>query len=219
MGLSIVAQDNREIFEMSEPPAIDFVIPGMPAETVGSIISPGGVGKSFLALEIALQVATGVDLIGWGKFPVGRAVYCDCENSRIETKRRLCKMYHLISDKNSIQENFSLYYLKGFNLFTKEAIDELILRTAGARLLVLDTFRRLHMESEIDDAKMATIISRLEDVAEITGASILFLHHVNKASAINGHGDLQQAARGSSVLTDNVRFQLNTDFREAITVI
>ena len=49
----------------TEPPALDFVIPGFLSGTVGALYSPGGVGKSFLALEIAASVA-GVDLLGLG---------------------------------------------------------------------------------------------------------------------------------------------------------
>ena len=37
-------------------PEFDFVLPGMLAGTVGSLVSPGGVGKSFLALQLALLV-------------------------------------------------------------------------------------------------------------------------------------------------------------------
>ena len=41
------------------PPPIDYVLPNMVAGTVGAIVSPGGVGKSMLALQLAAQIAGG----------------------------------------------------------------------------------------------------------------------------------------------------------------
>ncbi|MBP4078002.1 AAA family ATPase, partial [Aeromonas sp. MrichA-1] len=35
------------------PPPIDYVLPNMVAGTVGALVSPGGAGKSMLALQLA----------------------------------------------------------------------------------------------------------------------------------------------------------------------
>ena len=49
------------------PPPIDYVLPNMVAGTVGALVSPGGAGKSMLALQLAAQIAGGPDLleVGW----------------------------------------------------------------------------------------------------------------------------------------------------------
>ena len=49
------------------PPPIDYVLPNMVAGTVGAIVSPGGVGKSMLALQLAAQIAGGPDLLDVGR--------------------------------------------------------------------------------------------------------------------------------------------------------
>lgn len=46
------------------PPSIDYVLPNMIAGTVGGLVSPGGTGKSMLALQLATQIAGGPDLLG-----------------------------------------------------------------------------------------------------------------------------------------------------------
>ena len=46
------------------PPPIDYVLPNMVAGTVGALVSPGGAGKSMLALQLAMQIAGGPDLLG-----------------------------------------------------------------------------------------------------------------------------------------------------------
>jgi RecA-family ATPase len=48
----------------TEPPPLDFVLPGFLAGTVGGLVSPGGVGKSTFALELCIAVACSVDAAG-----------------------------------------------------------------------------------------------------------------------------------------------------------
>lgn len=46
------------------PPPLDYVLPNMVAGTVGALVSPGGAGKSMLALQLAAQIAV---LNQWAK--------------------------------------------------------------------------------------------------------------------------------------------------------
>jgi RecA-family ATPase len=80
-------------------------------------------------------------------------------------------------------------------------------RACGRRLMLIDTLRRIHVADENDGGEMAALLGQMERITARTGCSILFLHHTTKAAALNGQGDMQQASRGSSVLTDNIRWQ------------
>lgn len=51
---------------LNQAPELDMVLPGLLNGTVGSIVAPGATGKSWLALEIALNLAAGVDMLGFG---------------------------------------------------------------------------------------------------------------------------------------------------------
>lgn len=51
------------------PPPLDYVLPNMVAGTVGALVSPGGAGKSMLALQLAAQIAGGPDLLEVGELP------------------------------------------------------------------------------------------------------------------------------------------------------
>lgn len=44
-----------------KPAPLDFVLPGLVAGTAAALISPGGTGKSYLGLQLALLVAAGFD--------------------------------------------------------------------------------------------------------------------------------------------------------------
>ncbi|MDR1041045.1 MAG: helicase RepA family protein [Deltaproteobacteria bacterium] len=44
---------------------IGNVFPNFPAGMVGSLISPGGTGKSTLALQLTVSVASGIDMLSF----------------------------------------------------------------------------------------------------------------------------------------------------------
>jgi hypothetical protein len=64
---------------------------------------------------------------------------------------------------------------------------------------------RIHTLDENSNA-MARLVAMLEEIATITKASVLYLHHVSKGSARDGQADQQQAVRGASALVDNPRW-------------
>ncbi len=83
---------------------------------------------------------------------------------------------------------------------------QIIEQCEGARLIVLDTLSRIHSLDENSNGDMARLVAMLEEIATITKASVLYLHHVSKGSARDGQADQQQAARGASALIDNARW-------------
>ncbi|MEI6654741.1 MAG: helicase RepA family protein [Verrucomicrobiota bacterium] len=201
----------------SEPrPKLDFVFPGLLAGTVGSIVSAGGVGKSMLAMQLAANIAGGGDTTGLGWVPAcskpGKAVYMPAEDPEIVLQHRFSCLGDLLSEegKARIIENLRVSAVSGMpNFLSSEWFAEVCRRVEGARILFLDTFRRFHNKDENSSGEMTLVIGALERVAKATGSAVLFLHHTNKGAALNGTGAEQQSARGSSVLTDNVRWQAN----------
>ncbi|WP_438501559.1 AAA family ATPase [Nitrosococcus oceani] len=61
----------------------------MVAGTVGALASPGGAGKSMLALQLAMQIAGGPDLLEVGEFPVGPVIYLPAEDPPAAIHHRL----------------------------------------------------------------------------------------------------------------------------------
>ena len=201
----------------SEPrPILDFVFPGLLAGTVGSIVSAGGVGKSLLAMQLAGNVAgggdtTGLDWVSACTAP-GKAVYMPAEDPEIVLQHRFNCLGDLLTEagKARVAENLHLYSVSGMpNFLCSEWFAEVCRRVEGARILFLDTFRRFHNRDENSSGEMALVIEALERVAKATGAAVVFLHHTNKGATLSGTGAEQQSARGSSVLTDNIRWQVN----------
>ena len=202
-----------------EPPALDFVLPGYVAGSVGSIVAAGATGKTMLALQIAVHVAGGEDTLalegvaGW-KPTSGRVFYLSGEDPADVIAGRVHAIGTYMPDADArarTAENLRIAPLVGYGAridegawrawIEKEATD--------ARLVIIDTLRRFHGADENDGGEMAALLAHLEHICRASNASIVFLHHVSKASALNGAAGEQQASRGSSVLTDNVRWQSN----------
>ena len=193
------------------PPPLDYVLPNMVAGTVGALVSPGGAGKSMLALQLAAQIAGGPDLLEVGELPTGLVVYLPAEDPPTAIHHRLHALgAHLTAEqRQAVAEGLLIEPLIGKcpNIMALGWFDFLKRAAEGRRLVVLDTLRRFHIEEENASGPMAQVIGRMEAIAADTGCSIVFLHHANKGAAMMGTGDQQQASRGSSVLVDNIRWQ------------
>ena len=193
------------------PPPLDYVLPNMVAGTVGALVSPGGAGKSMLALQLAAQIAGGPDLLEVGELPTGPVIYLPAEDPPTAIHHRLHALgAHLSAEeRQAVADGLLIQPLIGSlpNIMAPEWFDGLKRAAEGRRLMVLDTLRRFHIEEENASGPMAQVIGRMEAIAADTGCSIVFLHHASKGAAMMGAGDQQQASRGSSVLVDNIRWQ------------
>lgn len=215
---------------MTAPAEMDFALPGLCAGTVGAIVSPGACGKSLLALQIAVSIATGIDLAGFEsdvfRFKRGKVLYLCAEDPEVILHQRLHEIrkyaerrFGLDADGverfvTSASERLEVRCLLGAfaNLSDAGIRAELRRIAAGCRLIIIDTLRRVHALDESDSGEMARLVSFLEELCSKSfdsgDVSVLFLHHTTKSSSRDG-ADEQQASRGSSVLTDNVRLQYN----------
>jgi hypothetical protein len=83
----------------------------------------------------------------------------------------------------------------------------------GWSCIILDPISRfLGADAETDNAAATQFIALLERLSlELRGnPTVIFGHHMNK-SGVSGVGTDQSAARGSSALTDGVRWQANLE--------
>lgn len=193
-------------------PRINFLLPGMIRGSVGALVAPGGAGKSIFALQLAVWLTSGADLVGFGEAPKDQSVaYLSAEDPLPVLAERLYAMSELLTDhqKQAVEDNLLVMPLDGIrpNLLSPNWITALQGLAEEHDLLILDTLRRFHGCDENSGTEMARLLENLELVASRTGCSVLFLHHTSKAALWNQAGDQQQASRGSSVLTDNVRWQ------------
>ncbi len=194
----------------------DFVMPGLLPKTFGLIVAHGGTGKSMLALDLAISLATGKP-VGSGLFPAGQSgkvVFLGGEENDYMLAHRLRSITPENEvDNPKLNENLILLPMAGESclLISKNGIPtklfhELEAISTGARLIIIDPLRRTHGGDENSSYEMTRFVVLMEKLAKSTGAAVIALHHANRSSQDAGS---QNASRGSSALVDGCRWQLN----------
>ena len=195
----------------TEPPPRDEVLPGLIAGSLGGIIATGGSRKSYFAQQTAAAVAGGPDTLGIAPRVSGRVVLLALEDPKqiIHERNRALARGWPAETVELVHENLEIWPLvgAGANLLNPVFLSWLRLKIEGARLVIIDTMRRIHQLDENDNGEMSALLAILEQFCAELGVTIIFLHHTAKGSA---PGDAQ-ASRGASALTDNARWIIRLD--------
>ncbi|MDE2375084.1 MAG: AAA family ATPase, partial [Hyphomicrobiales bacterium] len=189
----------------------------------------GGLGKSYLALDLALQIAAGVagleqvrKILG-GRIAVeGTAAVVTAEDSfdavhrrlnRIDpTSRRLRHPKRLIvlplPDAGGVRplvasDGKTLARTPFFNDFKEQ-----LLRLADLRLVVIDPLQAFVLaDVNADPAAAQFLWSAVAELAAATGATVLLTHHMRKDGMLRiaDGDDAREAIRGTTALVDGAR--------------
>lgn len=208
------------------PPELDFILPGLQPASVGTVVGAGGVGKTTFLLQLAACCGAGHSghpLQSRTPTP-GRVVYLAAEESRDVLGARLHAISQALMSPTGfppddvlalLEENLCILPASGreVHLVRHEEptafLDQMEETGEGARLIIIDPLRRLHDGEENSSAVMTQVVQVLESLAKRTGAAVLVAHHMNKGAGFYGTNDAASASRGSSALTDAVRWQIN----------
>lgn len=207
----------------SQPPKREWVIQEfLPNRIVGSIIAAGGTGKSFLAMHIAVSVASGSSLFGkYLPTEPRNVVFISGEDDSSELQRRLHKATAglPLSPRQNIDKNLHFIDLAdSFELFTNKnnkgevsitdvptlicsKIKEVIGNEVG--LVIIDPISRFRGGEENLASDTTRFVQALQQIRDQLNTCVLTLHHVNKNAG--GNGFTQNNARGSSAFIDGVR--------------
>jgi len=203
---------------------------------VGMLVGAGGVGKTHALAQLAVSIITGIDWLE--KYPVecvGHVFLGLGENAEDDIHRLLRKVVYSFShkemdllEKNPFQAASQRFAISSFTGIDATFIHqekptpfyETFLTTLkskepdeGWSCIILDPISRfLGANAETDNAAATRFISLLERISlELKGhPTILFGHHMNK-SGLSSRSTDQGAARGSSAITDGVRWQANLE--------
>jgi len=155
--------------------------------------------KSFLALDIAVSVASGTPCLR--RFPVqaaGPVLLFPAEDSLNIVRQRL---EGICAAARTSLDALPLYVITAPRLLLDVPQDRQRLRHTVAALkpvlLVLDPFIRLHRTDENASKEVAPLLGYLRELQREFHLAVLLVHHVRKGSAKDRPG---QALRGSSDL-------------------
>lgn len=166
-------------------------------ETLGLIFGDPGCGKSFVAADLGLSVATGTAFHG-RKVKQGTVFLIAGEGHNGLTRRFAAWAKHNgvdLKGKPMFMSNRSAQFLDaGSAAGVSEAVSALAVQHGNPALIVIDTLARNYGPGdENSTSDMGGFIAAVDDLkAGFPGCAILIVHH-------SGHGD-KQRARGAMAL-------------------
>lgn len=181
---------------------------------VSLLVSPGGVGKSQLALAVAVSVARGRGLLGHHVHHQANAWLLNLEDPLDEMERRLAALmlHHQIPDADLVDTLFmnsgrdrrlcmaQLDSDGGTIIFPdKEAIIATA-RACAIGLIIVDPYVKSHTLEENSNPHMDAAATAWSEVADAVGCAVLIVRHVRKGVVVD-----IDSARGGSALKDAAR--------------
>lgn len=198
-------------------PARQWLVEGLiPANQVTMLGGDGGVGKSLLALQLAIATAAGGQWIG-NTPDAGRVIHISAEDDKDELHRRLHDVTRGMGLTLGALTNLILRSLAGEDALLAVAdtrsgtlkptplfheLDAYV-KESGAKLLILDTLADLHSGQENDRTVARQFIGLLRGLALRHECTILLLAHPSLTGMSSGSG-----LSGSTAWNNSVRSRL-----------
>lgn len=167
----------------------------LPAVALAHLIGMSQSLKSFIALDMALSLATGTPFAGSARFGVAEPVpvlYVVGEGVRGISKRVRAWCQRRGIDRRRVLDNFTV--LEGAaQLGSQRDIDDVIekVKETRAQLVVFDTQARCTVGLEENSATdQGRAVAQLDTLMRRTDAAVLVLHHTTKADPRNARGSV-----------------------------
>ena len=216
-----------------EAPDIEWLVEGvLPTRTPGMLCSLGGVGKSFLMLDLCVRLATKPGMapsfaLGGQIKRRGRVAMITAEDSanalhrrmdqimRESEKEKLRDWLYLVpladheGEKSLLANRGGEYVMTAVWDSLVEQVIELSEVAGGIDLLVLDPLQAMVMaDINSDPAAAAAFWSAISGLCARAKCSVLVTHHMNKASigGVDGPMGARESIRGTTSLVDSARW-------------
>jgi hypothetical protein len=172
----------------TKPPRVPWVAEQVAARgEVTVLYGPAGISKSLFCLGLCDAVARG-NIFAGIECNRGSSLYFDAENGEFEVHRRVRSLG--ISPKR-----LEIFDATGTHLVDHYGeLEETVASRKGAKLVVLDSLRRLVPGTEENDSSdMADALGMCKTLAQRQKVAVLVIHHARKDGS---------AYRGSSAIAD-----------------
>ena len=208
------------LLEPSKRPPRDWLVRHrlMRKHTTVTSAAPG-VGKSTLAIEEAVSLASGTDFLGFGIDRPSKVAVINNEETRDELERRIeatCVRFEVPFP--SIAETFYLHSgvdAEKFVVARRGPNDSIaidvrahqlseFLGEAGIDLLVIDPFVQVHTVSENVNEEIEQVMMALREISVSANCALHLIHHTRKPAAGTSHqaGDIFAVRGGGAIVGD-----------------
>lgn len=188
---------------LTEPePALEWMINGLWTDKAkGFIAGHPGTGKTWIALDMMLAVATGG--LCMGKYQAAYKAPCliiEEEASRRNLQRRIHSLARArqlspadLSSVFHITQQFS-----NVPRDTQELTDIILER--GIKFVVFDSLREVHSAKENSADEMAIILRAFKEISVVGNCALLLIHHLSKSGVDSTNKSIFERMRGTGSL-------------------
>lgn len=157
-----------------------------PVQGVVTISGPGGCGKTWMLLDLAIAVATGTKWLGQIECQQGSVLYIDEESSERLLTERLAKM----ATGRSLDTSGGLpieFAVQQGVLFDNEVVFAILvsaIEELKPSLIIVDSLVRVHRADENSSVAMAAVFSKVKELVRDSNRTVVIADHQRKPGAI-----------------------------------
>jgi hypothetical protein len=194
--------ESMEALLSENQPPLDWMIEGLWVDNAkGFIAGHPGTGKTWIALDMMLSVATGG--LCMGKYKPAYKAPCliiEEEASRRNLQRRIHDMARARQLKPS-DVSTMFHITQQFSSIPRDAeqITDIILKN-GIRFVVFDSLREVHSAKENSSDEMAVVLRAFKQISVVGRCSVLLIHHMSKSGADSAGKSIFERMRGTGSL-------------------
>lgn len=185
-GLPSEKFDVLKALETDAPP-LDFVLPGLLAGSVGMLSGPSGIGKSMLAMQLAIDVASGENTTGLNKSAdrAERVVLLNALDADVVIKhRRHLMLRKICANQQSIANACSNLRIASrrqlgwecADITSPQGMESVKRRAEGARLVILDDLGSFHTLDVAKHKDATRLMRALEETCAECQTTMLVVH-------------------------------------------
>lgn len=181
-----------------------WIVPGLLPEGATLLAGRPKMGKSWLALGLALSVASGALALDKIEVEQGKVLYLALE----DTARRLKKRLEMLLDGKPAPDD--LHFATKWPRLDGDALPLLetwLEQHTGARFIIIDTLARIRAPEAQNTGLYAgdyAALSGLKTVADNHGIAIMVVHHLNKRAATEDPLDAVSGTTGLTGCADSI---------------
>jgi len=189
--------------EALDVPPIQWIADGLiPKLLVSAIVAQSGVGKTWVALDLARACSTGGLFLGQYPALRCRVGIVDAEDEYVGLKTRWKQlqdgMGRLPDDRIKVR---MLSGIGSFDVMNPAESAELAEAMRSLDLLIIDSLSQSHRKNEKNNDELLPVMQQWESLSRSTGCTVLLIHHAGWGAPDRG--------RGGSVIRDRVQAELN----------
>lgn len=167
---------DADVLVSADLPPVKFIVDCILPIGLGGISAKSKLGKSWLALQLAVDVARGDGFLGFKTMKCG-VLYIDLENTPSLTQERI----RTVLDGRDAPKN--LYFAHDFNLMGEgfeENLTDFLRSKPDAKLVIIDVFQKVKRGKQLNQTDYE-ILTKVKRIADSFGIGVCNVYHDRKA--------------------------------------